>query len=140
MDKDAELIVSDWIAYIRLGADAPDEVQADGASMYDLSWDDPELTWEVIQRIVQRYPEEELYTPLRTEAQAVVGRVAAGPLEDLLGIHGERFIDRIEAAALADRRFAWALAGMYQFTMTDDVWDRVQDIVSRRHFTKPVGG
>ena len=54
------------------------------------------------------------------------GVLAAGPLEDFLGIYGPDYIDRVEAEARRDRRLAWALGEVWGWTMTDDVWARVQ--------------
>src|SRR5689334_8538491 len=55
---------------------------------------EPELCWELILEILR--------TP---HPESVAGMVAAGPLEDLLAIHGARFIDRVEEQAASDPYF-----------------------------------
>lgn len=87
---------------------------------------EPALTWSMIELVVSAYAETDLYAESETEAQVVVGVLAAGPIEDLLSLHGEQFIERFEDGARADLRMAWALGGVRQFQMTDAVWDRVQ--------------
>ncbi|MGH6615417.1 DUF6869 domain-containing protein [Sphingomonas sp.] len=142
MDMSAEQIVADWIAYGRYAthADAPEQVQADGMSMLELPEDDPELTWDVIRRVISQYSENDLFAVEKTEAQRVVGRVAAGPLEDLLGYHGGSFIDRVEAEARSDRRMAWALGGVWQLMMPDDLWGRVESIADRSYWVRASEG
>src|SRR5262249_38186535 len=49
---------------------------------------DPELAWELILQVIRT-----------TEKPDVLGILAAGPLEDLVNYHGERFIGRIEETA-----------------------------------------
>lgn len=78
--------------------------------------------------VVREYSEADLFAIEETEAQRVLGLVSAGPLEDLLGHHGEAFIDRIEVEAQRDRRVAWLLGGMYQFLMSDEVWGRTRQL------------
>jgi hypothetical protein len=54
-----------------------------------------------------------------------MGHLAAGPVEHLLGHHGEDYIDRFEALALADRRFAQMLTRCYKYFMNNAVWERI---------------
>lgn len=128
MDLSVDRIVADWIAYAKYPTpgDAPEQVATDGSSMYELPDEQPELAWAAIKQIVGRYPNAELLSAEDTEAKQVVGRIAAGPLEDLLGYHGEDFIDRIEEEVRCDPRMRWALNGVWQFSMSDDLWSRVQ--------------
>lgn len=60
-----------------------------------------------------------------------LGHVAAGPLEHLLGWHGDAMIGRVERQAADDPRFARALTGAWKYRMTDEVWARVQAIQAR---------
>ena len=135
MRVSAEDIGDDWIAYARFPSptdNAPEQVQADAMSMFELSQDQPEMAWDVIRYVVGQYSDEDLFAREETEAKRVIGLVAAGPLEDLLGFHGADFIDRIEAEALRDQRMAWALGGMYQFLMSDEVWARTRKVAVER--------
>ncbi len=52
--------------------------------------------------------------------------VAAGPLENLLSLHGEEVIDIVENEALRNSKLKRALAGVFRLAMTDAVWDRVK--------------
>jgi hypothetical protein len=129
MAKSAEQIVSDWVAYARYHSpaeEAPEQVQADAMDLGWLVEDEPEKAWEAIRQVIARYPEADLMAPERTEAQRVVGLLAAGPLEDFLALHGPDYIERVEDEAKRDPRMVWALGGAWKFTMTDDVWARVQ--------------
>lgn len=57
-----------------------------------------------------------------------LGEVAAGPLEELLSFHGSEFIERIEAEARVNPKFAHVLGGVWKYQMTDDIWARVQQV------------
>jgi hypothetical protein len=124
-------IGDNWIAYSRHASpaeNAPEQVAADAMSMFELSQDQPEMAWDVIRYVVDLYADDDLFTSEETEAKRVLGLVSAGPLEDLLGFHGEDFIERIEVEAQRDRRIAWMLGGMYQFLMSDEVWARTRRV------------
>jgi hypothetical protein len=59
------------------------------------------------------------------ESDDELGHIAAGPMEHLLGAHGEASIARVEARAAADPKFARMLTGVWKHTMNDAVWARV---------------
>ncbi|HEY6154720.1 MAG TPA: hypothetical protein VIW07_13350 [Candidatus Udaeobacter sp.] len=77
--------------------------------------EDPENTWGAILQLVQQ--------DLTDEQLAVL---AAGPLEVLLSYHGPAFIDRVEQEAATNKRFDNLLGGVWQLSMSDDIWSRVQ--------------
>jgi len=54
--------------------------------------------------------------------------LSRGLIEELLCYHGEFMIQDIERQAKADRSFATLLGGVWQNTMTNDVWNRLQDV------------
>lgn len=60
--------------------------------------------------------------------QPYLDAVAAGPLEDLLCHHGFEFIDRVETEAKVNAGLVWMLKLLYQSTIADSVWARVQSI------------
>ena len=64
----------------------------------------------------------------RNISERVVSVLAAGPLEDLLAKHGPMFIERVEELARQDPKFNSLLGGVWQNTMTDEVWKRVQAV------------
>ena len=137
MSKAVETVASDWVAYARLGPDkAPEQVFADGWVLVDLVWDDPVSAWEAIKAVVRRYELNEYHSPSQTEAQTVVGLLAAGPLEDLLSENGSSFISAIEAEAKNDARFAWALGGVWQSTTPDEIWARVERVADYSYWER----
>ena len=138
MTSAVEKVASDWIAYARLGpGNAPEQVFADGWTLVDLVWDDPGTAWQAIKAVVRHYQIDDYYSLDATEAQTVVGLLAAGPIEDLLSREGASFIDAIEAEAKADKRFAWALGGVWQSTTPDDIWSRVQRVADHSYWKRP---
>lgn len=122
---DLEKIASDWIAFAKEGPNGPEEVFVRGWVLYDLVDDDPALAWMVMQKIVDRYAEDDFFSD-GTEARCAVGNMSAGPLESLLERHGPQFIDVIEIEARRDRRMAWALRGVWRSSMSEEIWQRVQ--------------
>jgi len=122
-------LAQDWIASRRIDAAGPGDDTCGHLAQFllcDFPEEEPELAWETIKLVLREYPEADFYAETETEAQKVCGVLAAGPIEDLLSYHGEEFIDRFEAEARSDRRMAWALGGAWQFTMPDEIWNRVQ--------------
>lgn len=81
----------------------------------ELSDKEPELCWSLILAVLDRKPSEK-----------VTGMLAAGPLEDLLGSHGEQLIERVEERARNDPAFRHLLGGVWQGGMSDEIWTRVQ--------------
>ncbi len=53
------------------------------------------------------------------------GHLAAGPIEHLLGWHGEEFIPLVEQLAASEPDFAKLLRGCYQHMMSEAVWSRL---------------
>lgn len=80
----------------------------------------PELAWKAILSA--------LHDP---RGKSHVGVLAAGPLEDLLRLHGLEFIGRVEAEAKADPTFAALLGGVWRHNMSDEVWARLQAVAAR---------
>jgi hypothetical protein len=54
--------------------------------------------------------------------------LAAGPLEDLLTIAGEDYIENVEQLAKTDEKFNDLLGGVWRNRMSKDVWRRVQRV------------
>jgi hypothetical protein len=88
----------------------------------DEARDNPDKAWEYILFAAHdpRFSDEHL------------GVLAAGALEDLLSHHGPAYIERVEHQARTDPRFAWMLGGVWQFQMTNEIWDRVKAVWDRR--------
>lgn len=83
----------------------------------DLIQDNPEEGWEIIETI-RRMDESDL----------ILSNLAAGPLEDLLTAHGERFIDRIEILAKDDQQLRKLLGATWQSDIADALWARIRAI------------
>lgn len=100
-------------------SDSVEKEQYDWACMepVDDARELPERAWEFILLAID--------TPL---CAPHLGVLAAGALEDLLCLHGDVFIDRIEAQARRDPRFAHVLGGVWQSQMSEPVWARVQRV------------
>src|SRR6476646_10358489 len=97
-------IVEDWLQH---------SSREDGdATMYDVVHEEPEVAWPAILQILER----EL-----TEDQIAV--LAAGPLEDLLALHGPEFIDRVESEAARNPRLNHLLGGVWQNRMLQEIWE-----------------
>jgi hypothetical protein len=64
----------------------------------------------------------------RAEGDETLGHLAAGPVEHLLGHHGDAYIERIEAEALRSPRFLRMMSGVWRYMMSDAVWARVQSV------------
>ena len=95
-----------------------------------------EANWWAIERVMDWSIEGEdellwqfiLIVYNRNISEKVAALLAAGPLEDLLAYHGPKFIDQVEELARKDDKFNWLLGGVWRNDMTDEVWQRVQDI------------
>ena len=128
MTPEDELIALNYIAYaMRVPEPTAEEFSASGfGAMLHLVEDNPSTAWEIIKFLIEHYEEADYYATTKTDAQTVIGLLAAGPLEDLLSGHGPAFIEEVERNASQDRRWAWALGGVWQFQMNEDIWKRVQ--------------
>ena len=73
-----------------------------------------ENAWKAILRVLELDPPAE-----------VLGVLAAGPLENLIDVHGAAFIDRIEVEARRNPQFRALLNGIWQ-SSTDAIWSRVE--------------
>jgi len=88
---------------------------------------------QILDGLIQVRPDEAWIRILELFAQAKaesLGFVASGPLEDLLSVHGALMIDRVEAAAVTNVRFASCLAGLWGDSRFDPiVHARIQRLI-----------
>lgn len=61
-----------------------------------------------------------------TDDEQLLNLLAAGPVEDFLGRHGEVYLDRIHSLALEHRRLREVLDGFWQGAMPKRVWHRIE--------------
>jgi hypothetical protein len=106
--------------------DAPDDLFERGWRLNDEVDRNPSFAWEVIKNIVARYEERDLFCEADNDTKQVLCNLAAGPLEGLLARHGKDYISALETEARRDRRFRWTLGGVWQSSISDDVWARIQ--------------
>ena len=86
-----------------------------GVALVALVFAPPEEQWAFILELIAAAPDDE----------RVLSRIAAGPVEGLLGRFGDLAVPWIEARAASDQRFRRVLRGVWQHTMSDEVWARV---------------
>jgi hypothetical protein len=116
--KQMKGIADAWIDFHRLPEDSPR--RQDKFWSFDRLWelvhDDPEAAWNIIQIIRQE------------GSDPILSNLAAGPLEDLLVAHGDRFIDRVERLAAHDAQFKRLLAATWQNSMSPRLWKRIKAV------------
>jgi hypothetical protein len=114
-------LVDDWLEWCAWISDPKNESAADCPTgqldFIEAVVSHPERAWEAILKLVED-----------SRARQFLGYLAAGPVEDLLSLHGAQFIARIEAAARPNSIFAGMLDGVWQCSMPDEIWSRVQAV------------
>jgi hypothetical protein len=122
---EAELLdlVAGWIQLQHTPKDSPERETLFWAfeRERDLVHDDPDTAWRFILEVLRR-----------DDSIPIMENLSAGPLEDLLAEHGPKVIDRVEAEARSNPAFAKLLGGVWQNTMSDSIWARVQAAWDRR--------
>jgi len=118
-------LLDEWHRWAEWVSSEPrDEKQAaDLIGWEEFDWavsDYPELAWEAILDAMEQ-----------PRMEAHLAKLAAGPLEDLLAKHGPTFIDRVELLAKSNKKFAWLLGGVWQYTMSEAILSRVQAVWDR---------
>lgn len=79
----------------------------------DLEADSPELCWQAITEIVEQKP-----------SQRVLANLAAGPLEELVELHGPEYIESIEKQAQTNPDFRILLRELWE-TTNGAIWSRI---------------
>jgi hypothetical protein len=109
-------LVASWIAYQQTADGSPEkEIHA---WAFDAFWN---TAWESPSLCVQLC-EDTLTCELDDLTRAVL---AAGPLEDALAEHGPAIIGEVELRAARNPKFRHLLGGVWQTTMSDEIWARV---------------
>ena len=114
--------VRDWIALMHAAPESPEHQRQ--FPVYDevcvLVEERPDEAWEFILAVLAS-----------DDSTPILETLSAGPLEDLLVQHGTRVIERVEAQARRDPRFAGLLGGVWRNTMPEEVWQRVLQVRDR---------
>jgi hypothetical protein len=125
-DEDWDAFAAAWIKSLSEPGDAsadeddPDEPSV-GQSVVMMNFTArAELQWRFILRTIAL-----------ADSDAALDHIAAGPLEHLLGWHGEKFIAEIEQRAAIDPKLARTLTGVWRYKISDSVWARVQSLQSQ---------
>jgi hypothetical protein len=126
-------LLDEWLAWARwMSLPDRDESEAGNYTGFDeMCWvveREPEKAWSAILQAVED-PRFEQHLPA----------LAANAMEDLLAYHGPLFIERVEAQASRDGKFAWLLGGVWKYTMTEEIWQRVQKVWDRRGWDEVPG-
>ncbi|WDN29017.1 hypothetical protein LL916_14140 [Xanthomonas oryzae] len=87
---------------------------------FELMESKPEACWEVLVEISRRNPPE-----------GVIRIAGAGPLEDLIDSHGNRFIDQIEVEAERNLVFRKMLDAVWE-SSDNTTWSRIMEIRSQK--------
>ena len=86
-----------------------------------MEYQEPETLWLLILEIHRK-----------DKSAAVQQVLSAGPIENLLAIHGESFIERVEVEARQDPAFAKVLGGVWNNRINDTIWTRMQAVWDRK--------
>jgi hypothetical protein len=126
-DQELSRFADSWIAYWVANWTFPENAQ----ERKDLSWvfdreyelihGEPEQLWRFIKKV--------LSVDSSNRIQEVL---SAGPLEDLLAMHGDTVIEWVESEAKSNPLFARLLGGVWKSSMTNEVWSRVQAVWNRK--------
>jgi hypothetical protein len=64
----------------------------------------------------------------KAKTDETLGHIAAGPIEHLLGKHGDEYIGHVETEANREPKFSRMMTGVWRHMMNDAVWARVETI------------
>lgn len=92
----------------------------------ELHWTDNYLIDLMLKREVSELWEFVMRTYRRNLTQEVIDILSAGPLEDILAAKGDEYIGRVEVLAVNDKKFRYLLGGVWQNSMSDEVWSKVR--------------
>ena len=83
-------------------------------------WDAPGELWQFINAV-----------HAMDQSDRIMVMLAAGPIESLLATHGDDYIVLVEEKARSDKQFAKVLGGVWQNSMSDENWLRLQSVWDR---------
>ena len=122
----AEQVARCWTEMTRLEGDCPDELYESGFRLNLLAYDEPKTAWSAIEIIIDAMDRRNLLEGGDDDLRKLAANLGAGPLETLLAQHGKEFIGEIEERASKDDRTAWILGCVWQNSMSNELWNRVQ--------------
>lgn len=101
----------------RLDGDATVDEKVEGSAVALSFTASPHVQWVFILAVIDR-----------SQSDDSLGRLAAGSVEHILGWHGDEYIDRVEAEAARNPKFARMMTGVWRYKMSDAVWSRAESI------------
>jgi hypothetical protein len=120
-DSSWDEFASAWCQEIRNESDADESVAGDGEvgdKVVEMNFTaKPDQQWKFIIAAVHH-----------AETEREISYIAAGPVEHILGWHGEEVIGWIEDQAKVDVKFSRMMTGVWKYRMSDEIWARVQAI------------
>jgi hypothetical protein len=118
-DGDWTGFAATWVEQLRSGVRPDERDYGDSVTMMTFTAR-PEQQWKFL-----------LASVAHAESDDELGHIAAGPIERLLGAHGETYIDAVEKQSADDPKFARAVGMAWKYMMSDEIWARVQAIQQR---------
>jgi len=115
-DDDWWKLAYNWLFQLRRGLQDGERDWGETVTMMNFTAR-PEQQWRFILAAIDH-----------ATSDAELSHIAAGPLEHLLGWHGEIYISEIEIHSANKPKLAKALTGVRKYMMSDDTWSRVQTI------------
>ncbi|MEX0964409.1 MAG: DUF6869 domain-containing protein [Pseudohongiellaceae bacterium] len=79
----------------------------------DMEMNHPDLNWAAMLQIISK-----------STSDSVIEALAEGPLEELVELHGEQYIDRIEKVAQSNLDFRLLLRELIE-TTDKTIWNRI---------------
>lgn len=87
--------------------------------LMDLPYSNPEALWSVIVEVWNRVDRKDA---------ALLGALGAGPVEDLLSKHGEKYFPIVVKFCDLEPDFKTVLRTVWQNAMSPALWKKVQDL------------
>ena len=123
--EELDKLVNDWIKFQYEMQNVKLQEDKDKIVCYDMELLDfciipklPKLALSIILRIIEQ-----------DSSDYIIPVLAAGELEDLLTIHGEKLINDIEDIANKNIKFKKLLGGVWQGDMPDELYLKITDII-----------
>lgn len=121
-DEQLKSILTDYVSNLdaREGTQAGEKKFAAHELMFEMASNAPNDLWRLFE-IAWDFGLDERQ----------LGMLAAGALENLLGHHGEDFIDKLETAARQNSKARFMVAGVWRGGMSNAVWERFLSLRER---------
>jgi hypothetical protein len=132
MDAELKEVVDDWIKMSEAlsspeGQNGPEDIGSTfwaSELLFELVQNEPEKAWPILLAIRKA-----------TNNHEVLSHLAASHFEDLINMHGEKFIARIEELCKNDKEFRHFIGGIWpKENMPQELQDRFKAIALKPHW------